>query len=74
MAILITQEMTRHDKLVQCHKELRSTSLNLIRTIDEYLKGQTTRSQLNKAVRSVRWALEDEEQPMIRNKNGKDEI
>ena len=74
MAILITKEMNQHDKLVQCHKELRSASLNLIRTIDEYLKGQTTRSQLNKAVRSVRWVLEDNEQPMIRNTNGKDEI
>lgn len=52
--------MTRHDKLVQCHEEPLSTSLNLIRTIDEYLKGETTRSQLNKAVRSVKWALEDD--------------
>lgn len=60
MAILITKEMTRHDKLAQRHKELRSTAINLIRTIDEYLKGETTRSQLNKAVRSVRWVLEDD--------------
>lgn len=55
MAIIISKEIIERDRRLKHYKDISNEAKNLITTLEDYLEGKTTRSQLNKAMKKVKY-------------------
>lgn len=55
MAILLSKEFIKHEKMVENLKNTCAEAKNLCDVVDSFLVGKTTRSQLNKELKKVRY-------------------
>lgn len=53
MAILL-KEIIERDKMLNHYKDISNEAKNLVTTIEDFLEGKTTRSQLNKVMKKVK--------------------
>ena len=55
MAFIISEEVIERDKKLQHHKDVSDGAKNLVQVLEDYLNGKATRSQLNKALKKVKY-------------------
>lgn len=55
MAIIISKEAIEYDKKFKHYKDTSIEAKNLVQVLENYLNGKATRSQLNKAVKKVKY-------------------
>ena len=55
MAIIISKQAIEYDKKLKQYKNISVEAKNLVRVLEDYLNGETTRSQLNKALKKVKY-------------------
>lgn len=54
MAIIISNKMI-DDKRLQHYRDTSREAKNLVQVLEDFLNGRTTRSQLNKALKKVKY-------------------
>lgn len=60
MAILFDKEFIERNNKLKHFREVNAEAKNLVRVIEAFLSGDTTRSQLNKAINKVKILTEKE--------------
>ena len=55
MAFIIPKEVVEHDKKLKHYKNISVEAKNLVQTLEDFFDGKTTRSQLNKAMKKVKY-------------------
>ena len=55
MAFIISKEVIEHYENFQHYKNISVEAKNLVQVVENYLNGKTTRSQLNKALKKVKY-------------------
>ena len=60
MAILISQEAIEHDKKLKHYRDTSIEAKNLVKVLEDYLNRKTTRSQLNKALKKVKYLTKED--------------
>lgn len=61
MAIIISKQAIDYDKKLQHYKDISVEAKNLVQTLEGFFDGKTTRSQLNKALKKVKYFLTKED-------------
>lgn len=59
MAILFTKEDIEYSERQRRLLEIRDEASKLCEVVESYLEGKTTRSQLNKALKKVKYLMEE---------------
>lgn len=60
MAFIISKEIIERDRMLKHYKDISNEAKNLITTLEDFLEGKTTRSQLNKAMKKVKYLTSKE--------------
>ena len=60
MAFIISKEVIEHYENFQHYKNISVEAKNLVQVVENYLNGKTTRSQLNKALKKVKYLTSKE--------------
>lgn len=60
MAFIISKEVIEHYEKFQHYKNISVEAKNLVQVLENYLNGKTTRSQLNKALKKVKYLTSKE--------------
>lgn len=60
MAFIISKEIIERDRMLKHYKDISNETKNLIKTLEDFLEGKTTRSQLNKAMKRVKYLTSKE--------------
>ena len=55
MAIIISKQAIDYDKKLKHYKDITVEAKNLVQAIEGFFDGKTTRSQLNKALKKVKY-------------------
>lgn len=55
MAILFSKEAIEFENKLKHYRDTSIEAKNLVRVLENYLDGKTTRSQLNKALKKVKY-------------------
>ena len=55
MAFIIPKEVVEHDMKFRHYKDISNEAKNLVQTLEDFFDGKTTRSQLNKAMKKVKY-------------------
>lgn len=59
MAIIITKDIIERDKELRHYREVSIAAKELVKILEDFLDNKTTRSQLNKALKKVKYLNED---------------
>ena len=60
MPIIISKQAIEYDKKLKHYKDISIEAKNLAQVLEDFLNGRTTRSQLNKALKKVKYlTMED---------------
>lgn len=59
MALIISKDIIERDKELQHYREVSIAAKNLVKILEDFLDNKTTRSQLNKALKKVKYLMED---------------
>lgn len=57
MAIIFSKESIEYDKKQKRYKDISVEAKNLVQVLEDFLNGKTTRSQLNKALKKVKYLM-----------------
>lgn len=60
MAIIISKDIIERDRRLKHYKDISDEAKNLITTLEDFLEGKTTRSQLNKTMKKVKYLMTKE--------------
>lgn len=55
MAFIIPKEVIERDKRLEHYRSISIEAKNLVQVVEDYLDEKTTRSQLNKALKKVKY-------------------
>lgn len=55
MAIIISKQAIDYDKKLKHYKDISVEAQHLVQALEGFLDGKTTRSQLNKALKKVKY-------------------
>ena len=55
MAFFIPKEVIEYDKKLKHYRDISIEAKNLVRVLEDYLNEKNTRSQLNKALKKVKY-------------------
>lgn len=55
MAIIFSQKAIEYEKKLKKYRDISIEAKNLVKVLEDYLNGETTRSQLNKALKKVKY-------------------
>lgn len=57
MAIIFSKEVIEYYKKQKRYKDISVEAKNLVQVLEDFLNGKTTRSQLNKALKKVKYLM-----------------
>ncbi len=55
MALIISKQAIEYEKELKHYRDTSIEAKNLVQVLEEFLDGKTTRSQLNKALKKVKY-------------------
>jgi len=55
MALIISKQAIEYEKKLKHYKDTSIEAKNLVQVLEDFLDGKTTRSQLNKALKKVKY-------------------
>lgn len=57
MAIIISKQAIEYDKKLKHYKDISVEAKNLVQVLEGFFDGKTTRSQLNKTLKKVKYLM-----------------
>jgi len=55
MALIISKQAIEYEKKLKHYRDISIEAKNLVQVLEDFLDGKTTRSQLNKALKRVKY-------------------
>lgn len=55
MALIISKQAIEYEKKLKQYRDTSIEAKNLVKVLEDFLDGKTTRSQLNKALKKVKY-------------------
>ena len=61
MAFIISKEIIERDRKLKHYKDISNEAKNLVQALEGFFNGETTRSQLNKVMKRVKYLTTKEQ-------------